>query len=117
MFLGYRLKELRRSKNVSQAELGKLIGVSKVSVSGYENGTRMPSMDVLLKIIKLFDVSADYMFGRELNVVCEDSQNITVLLASNDIEIIREIRTMPVLYNEIAENPKRFFETLYKKRI
>ena len=54
MFLGYRLKELRKSKCISQSELGKLIGVSKVSVSGYEKGTRVPSMDVLLKIIKLW---------------------------------------------------------------
>ncbi len=117
MFLGYRLKELRKSKCISQSELGKLIGVSKVSVSGYEKGTRVPSMDVLLKIIKLFDVSADFMLGRELNVVCEDNQNITVLLASNDIDIIRAIRDIPALYNYVANNPKRFFDTLYKKGI
>lgn len=117
MFLGYRLKELRKSKNISQSDLGKMLGVSKVSISGYEKGTRMPSMEVLLKIVKLFDVSTDYMFGRELNVVCEDNQNMTVLLASKDISIIREIRNIPTLYDEIADNPKRFFETLYKKRI
>lgn len=117
MFLGYRLKELRREKNISQADLGKLLGVTKVSISGYEKGTRMPSMGVLLNIIRLFDVSADYMLGRELNVVCEDNQNITVLLASNDIDIIREIRNIPSLYNQIADNPKRFFNSLYKKMI
>ncbi len=117
MFLGYRLKELRKSKNISQYELGQMIGVSKVSVSGYEKGTRIPSMPILLKIVKLFDVSIDYMLGRELNVVCEDNQNITVLLSSKDISIIREIRNIPLLYNDIADNPKRFFETLYKKKI
>ncbi len=117
MFLGYRLKELRKSKNISQYELGRMLGVSKVSISGYEKGTRVPSMEVLLKIVKLFDVSTDYMFGRELNIVCEDNQNITVLLASNDINIIREIRNIPILYNHIADNPKRFFETIYKKWI
>lgn len=117
MFLGYRLKELRKSKNISQYELGKMLGVSKVSISGYEKGTRTPSMEILLKIVKLFDVSTDYMFGRELNVVCEDNQNITVLLSSNDINIIREMRNIPILYNNIANNPKRFFETLSKKRI
>ena len=117
MFLGYRLRELRKSKNISQGDLGKMLGVSKVSISGYEKGSRMPSMEVLLRIIKLFDVSADYMLGRELNVVCENNQNVTVLLARNDIDIIREIRKYPSIYNDVASNPKRFFETLNKKRI
>ena len=90
MFLGYRLRELRRMKSISQVDFGKMLGVSKVSISGYEKGTRTPSMEILIRIIKLFDVSADYMLGRELNVVCEDNQNVTVLLASNDISIIRE---------------------------
>ena len=117
MFLGYRLKELRKSKNISQAELGKLLGVTKVSVSGYEKGTRIPSLEILINIIKLFEVSADYMLGRELNVVCENDQNVTILLASKDIDIIRELRSRPSLYCEVAENPKRFFGSLYKKKI
>lgn len=117
MFLGYRLKELRKSKNISQCDLGKMLGVSKVSISGYEKGTRIPSMEILLRIIKLFDVSADYMLGRELDVVCENNQNVTVLLARNDIDIIREIRKYPLLYNDVASNPKRFFEALNKKKI
>lgn len=36
------LKELRTRKNISQSELGKLIGVSNASVSQYESGTRFP---------------------------------------------------------------------------
>ena len=117
MFLGYRLKELRKKMDISQTELGKLLGVTKVSISGYENGTRVPSMEVLMNIIKLFDVSADYLLGRELNVVCEEDQTMTVLLASDDINIIRELRSRPSLYCEVADNPKRFFSTLYKKKI
>ena len=114
MFLGYRLKELRKSHGWSQEDLGKMLGVTKVSVSGYEKGLRVPSMDVLLAILKIFNVSADYMLGRDLNVICEDDSNLTLLLGSSDIEIIREIRSKPKLYNKIAGNPKRFFGLIDK---
>ncbi len=114
MFLGYRLKLLRKSRAMSQDELGKILGVSKVSVSGYEKGVRVPSMEVLLKILNVFKVSADYMLGRDLNVVCE-SDNTEVILSTADIDIIYSLRKKPTIYNKIANNPKRFFETFVKK--
>ena len=92
MILGYRLRELRKENKISQEDLGKLLGVSKVSVSGYESGTRVPSLDILNGILDVFCVSADYLMGRELNVVCEDDNSVTMFLSTSDIEIIREIR-------------------------
>jgi transcriptional regulator with XRE-family HTH domain len=117
MILGYRLRELRKENKMSQENLGKLLGVTKVSISGYEKGTRVPSLDILNGILDVFQVSADYLLGRELNVVCEDSENFSVSLSTVDIEIIKEIRSNSVLFNNIANNPKRFFSTLDKKNI
>ena len=117
MILGYRLRELRKENKMSQENLGKLLGVTKVSISGYEKGTRVPSLDILNGILDVFQVSADYLLGRELNVVCEDSDNFSVSLSTVDIEIIKEIRSNSVLFNNIANNPKRFFSTLDKKNI
>ena len=110
----YRLRELRKSKAWSQSDLGKYLGVSKVSVSGYEKGTRVPSMDILLTILKLFDVSADFMLGSDLTFVNEDGSNNQLLISDKDIEIIKEIRKSPKLYNRIAANPNKFFETAQK---
>jgi len=117
MILGYRLRELRKEKNMSQDDLGKLLGVTKVSVSGYENGTRIPSMNILMLILDVFEISADYLLGRELNVVCESDSNLSVTLSSDDIDIIRELRTRPALYNAVADDPKRFFSSINKKYI
>ena len=36
---------------------------------------------------------------------------------SSDIEIIREIRSNPTLFNMISDNPKRFFSSISKKKI
>ena len=117
MILGYRLRELRKENKMSQDDLGKLLGVTKVSVSGYEKGTRIPSLDILNGILDVFGVSADFLLGRELNIVCEDENDIKMNLSVSDIEIIKEIRKNPVLFNTIANNPKRFFSSIGKKDI
>lgn len=117
MFLGYRLKKLRKEKKISQAELGNILGVSKVSISGYEKGTRVPSMDKLLAMLDFFNVSADFLLGREIDVVCENDNNVSVSLSTSDIEIIRELHAKPLIYNTIAANPKRFIASISKKVI
>ena len=117
MILGYRLKQLRKENRMSQADLGKILGVSKVSISGYENGTRLPSLHILNGILDVFGVSADYLMGRELEVVCEDDEMVRMSLSTSDIEIIREIRSNSELFNSVASNPKRFFSMINKKNI
>lgn len=117
MVLGYRIKRLRKENLLSQEELGKLLGVSKVSVSGYEKGSRVPSMNTLIKLLDAFNISADYILGREINAVCEDENNANFLLSSCDINIIKEIRNNDSLYNKILEDPKRFFNAIGKKDI
>lgn len=117
MVLGYRIKRLRKEKLLSQNQLGKLLGVSKVSVSGYENGTRVPSMDTLVKLLDVFNISADFILGREINAVCEDDNNINIFLSSQDINIIKEIKDNPSIYSRILEDPKRFFASINKKNI
>jgi transcriptional regulator with XRE-family HTH domain len=117
MILGYRIRKLRKDNNMSQADLGKRLGISKVSVSGYEKGTRKPGIKVLIRLLDTFDVSADYLLGREINAVCEDEGEKEILLSSMDIKIINEIKARPNLYNEILEDPKRFFAITNKKNI
>lgn len=60
---GQRLKELRVEKKITQEQLGKIIGVTKASISGYETGTREPDQESTKKLAKLFDVSTDYILG------------------------------------------------------
>ena len=112
MILGYRLRQLRKNNNMSQAQLGKLLGVTKVSISGYEKGTRVPSMNILVMILNVFNVSADYLLGRELNVICEGDDKITFTVSKQDINIISELKNKPLLYNKIAVDPKRFFSII-----
>ena len=58
-----RLKKLRIENGLKQSELAEKVGVSKVTVSLWENGHRVPEMKALKKLSELFDVSIPYLTG------------------------------------------------------
>ena len=62
--LSNRLRELRNEKNISQATIAMLVGISRTAYANYEQGTREPSLETLILFCDFFDVSADYLIGR-----------------------------------------------------
>lgn len=56
-----RISKLRISKGLSQQQLALLLGVKRSVVSYYESGDRLPSLDVLIEMSKVFNVSTDYL--------------------------------------------------------
>ena len=64
-FFGIKLKELRIEKGLSQRKLGELLGFCNQTVSFWETGSRDPDLDALIKIADFFEVSVDYLLGRE----------------------------------------------------
>lgn len=61
---GERLKQLREEHELSQAAVGKAIGVSRYAVYTYEKGKAGPTMDGLILLADFFEVSTDYLLGR-----------------------------------------------------
>lgn len=58
-----RLRELRIAKKLSQTELAEKLGVSRGSISFYENGERTADIDFIYKIAQFFNVSTDFLLG------------------------------------------------------
>ncbi len=56
---GINLKTLRLLKNISQRQLGNDLNVCNQTISFWENGSREPDLDTLIKIAKYFEVSID----------------------------------------------------------
>ncbi len=63
--LHQRIRLLRQARNMSQVELAKRLGVTKQSVSNWENDNIQPSIEMLVKLAAIFSVSTDYMLGLE----------------------------------------------------
>jgi transcriptional regulator with XRE-family HTH domain len=58
-----RIKILREATHLSQAELGKIIGVERSTICQYEKENRTPDITILKKIAEHFKVSVDFVMG------------------------------------------------------
>lgn len=67
MNIGKKLKSLRISREMTQTELGKRLGIPTSTLGMYERNKRTPSPDVLAKYIDFFDVTYDYIFGNNIS--------------------------------------------------
>lgn len=61
--LGQRICELRTASGWSQVDLAKKLGVAKQTVSNWENENIQPSIEMLVRLARLFNVTADYLLG------------------------------------------------------
>lgn len=115
MIIGERLKEARLNMKISQEKLGEMLGVSKVSICGYENGTRTPNMKNFLRLIEILDMDVKYVLGLDIKVINEDNEIYPVKMSTCDIEIIEAIKKNRELYNMFCSNPKRSVDKLKSK--
>ena len=64
--LGERVRKLRDQRNLSQKQLADRLGVKKQTVSNWENGNAMPSMDMFIKLIEFFNTTPNHLLGYEM---------------------------------------------------
>lgn len=60
-----RIKELRQSKKLRQSDLAVELQVSQATLSNWESGRYEPDFDALKKMSDFFQVSVDYLLGRD----------------------------------------------------
>lgn len=65
--IGERVIQLRKAKNWSQDELAKKIEASRVMIGKYERSDNSPSIEVIVKLAKVFNVSVDFLLGEGIN--------------------------------------------------
>lgn len=69
MLFGGILSELREEHGLKQTDLAKILHISNSSISAYENGTRLPNVEILMAMAKYFNVTTDYLLGITKNPI------------------------------------------------
>src|SRR5690625_3735895 len=122
-----KLKELREEKGYLQKFVADKIGVRSNTLSGYENGTRSPDPEMILKLAELYDVSNDYLIRRtsNRNSKTEDDidEELKELLSEmnvwyknepEDKELkLRMLRKMIQSFEESDQNTNKVYINLY----
>lgn len=83
---GKRLKDLRKQHNLTQQQLGAMVGVKNSIISFYENGDRMPSPEVIRMLAYYLHVTSDYLMGIEKKPTIDVSG-----LTEKDIVLVRSL--------------------------
>lgn len=64
-----RLYKKRKALSMTQAQLGKIVGVSRSIISEYENDISDPSWEIMMKISKVLGVTLDYLAWGDENEI------------------------------------------------
>lgn len=87
-----RLRELRKTNNVSQQKLSKYLNFGYTAIANYESGRNQPSLDTVKKIAQYFDVTVDYLIGasdyprRENDITDKESELLGIFRRINEEE-------------------------------
>ncbi len=65
MNISQRIKELRKEKGLSQADLANALKVDRTTVVKWETAKHYPDIEMLIPIADFFEVSVDYLLGRK----------------------------------------------------
>lgn len=112
MAINDRIKDARKKIGYTQDQLGKLIGVAKSTVAGYERGSSEPSIDIIIKIMDALHVDANYLW--------QDSVQTFNSISASELELIRNFNMLDsqgqdtVLY--IIKNEKKRCEQVNKMK-
>lgn len=115
MLVGSRVREARKQKGYSQEELGNILNVTKVSVCGYEKGTRTPTLETFLELIDVLDLDVNYALGREVSIISDNNQDYGVKMSREDVKIVKEIKKDRKLYHMLLDDPRRTLELIDRK--
>lgn len=103
-----RIRELRQAKSLNQEQLAEKIGLTKQAISQYERGDRKPSMDVLEALCDFFNVSSDYLLGKD---------DVTLRFVNSDDLLKLEDKSGYYVDAETAKIAQEIFEDPNKRAL
>lgn len=94
MAIGGKIKELRLEKELLQKELAQKIHIAANTLSQFESEKANPSYEVLIALADFFEVSTDYLLGREDDFGNVSIQSTAPALTSDEQRLINTFRKL-----------------------
>ena len=91
-----KIKELREEKNLTQKELANKIDTTATNIGRWEKGFNEPAYTYLVKLADFFDVSIDYLVGREddLGIKKYSSEHNRAALSEDESDLLKNFRKL-----------------------
>lgn len=96
-----RLKTLRNQSHKSQQDVCQAINIEQSTLANYENGKRIPKIDILIKIAQYYNVTTDYLLGiQEENTIHQLSSLNPI--TTRERQLVETFRQLDDDYKDIA---------------
>lgn len=107
-----RLRALRDRKGVNQDIVTEACGISRVALTRYENGTRVPRIEIAAKLAEYYGVTVDYILGNDAPAVAvpvdpEAAKLAAVLEGLSDDNLIKLLDYAKLLLLQQKEEQKK----------
>ncbi len=103
MIYGEVVKQERIKRGLSQQKLGEILGVTKVSVCGYENGTRTPTLNTFIRLLDVLEVTPNQLLGREIMAVAEGETPYEFPITGQERAIIQMTRSNKTFCSKVQK--------------
>ena len=91
---GSRIILLRERADITQVKLSKIVGVTKSTMSKYENGISIPNAELIGRIAAALNTSADYLVGNTADCSPHKKGKEWVQLSDNDQKLLNRFRLL-----------------------
>lgn len=117
-FFAKRLRELRKSKGLTQKELGQRLNVTDAAVGMWEQARRLPDPEILSRLAGIFGVSIDYLLGNPSfdSSTSPIDEEITQIMKELGPDITLQFYDLKGMTDEEKESLKIFLQGLKARR-
>lgn len=93
------LKELRIKNKMYQKDVAKILGIERTTYVKYETGVTEPDIKTLIKLADIFNVTLDYLLGRETSGSCLQTDESP--LTGKELALISAYRNNPAMQGAV----------------
>lgn len=109
-----RIKQIRKSKSMTQTEFGNVLHLSCSAVNGYEKGTRNPSASIIASICEKFHVREEWLRTGE-GPMQEEMKPFDVLAARFGIAMVERDPLLVAMLTALLKSTPEELEIIYRK--
>lgn len=107
MDFSIRLENLLEENNLTQKQLSVDLHIANSTINGYVRKNREPDFEMLIRLARYFDVSADYLLG-----LSDDKKPAPSTLSSNEASLVHAYRTLIPERQELLLEQAKFYQYL-----
>ena len=104
---GDQIRKMRESKQISQSEFARLLGVSRQSVCNWEHSTITPSLDLLIRISDVLGCSTDYILETDYGRTFIETTNLTERQIAHIQNIVTDYEYFNSIINDLQPNDEQ----------